>query len=217
MVIIGARGFAKEVLETFHQKNELDDLYFFDNVSLEIPDKLYGQFQIIKDFAQLAEVFKRDNRFVLGLGNPLIRHKLSQEVKKHGGELVSSTSPLADIGHYNVYIDKGCNIMSGVRISNSIDIGEGVLININCTIGHDTKIGKYSEVSPAANISGECYIGDFCNIGTGAILLPKVKLGDNVTIGAGTIVSKDIPSDTTFAVAQKKMLWPNQNKYQPSI
>jgi hypothetical protein len=30
MLIIGAKGFAKEVLEIFKQKNEIDNLFFYD-------------------------------------------------------------------------------------------------------------------------------------------------------------------------------------------
>ena len=33
-------------------------------------------------------------------------------------------------------------------------------------------------------------------IGGGAILLPGVHIGDNVVIGAGSVVTKDIPSNT---------------------
>ena len=32
--------------------------------------------------------------------------------------------------------------------------------------------------------------------GGGAIILPGVTIGDNVVIGAGSVVTKDIPSDS---------------------
>ena len=40
MLIIGAKGLAKEVLEIFHQKNELDNLFFYDDISADVPDKI---------------------------------------------------------------------------------------------------------------------------------------------------------------------------------
>ena len=49
MLIIGAKGFAKEVLEIFHQKDETENLHFYDDVSLDSPDLLYNQFKVLKN------------------------------------------------------------------------------------------------------------------------------------------------------------------------
>ena len=39
-------------------------------------------------------------------------------------------------------------------------------------------------------------IGDNCWIGGSSTILPGVSIGDNVTIGAGSVVVKDIPSNS---------------------
>ncbi len=39
-------------------------------------------------------------------------------------------------------------------------------------------------------------IGNNCWIGGSVTILPGVTIGDNVTIGAGSVVVKDIPSDS---------------------
>ncbi|WP_321018774.1 DapH/DapD/GlmU-related protein, partial [Eisenbergiella porci] len=39
-------------------------------------------------------------------------------------------------------------------------------------------------------------LGNNVWIGGGAIILPGVTIGDNVVIGAGSVVTKDIPSNT---------------------
>ena len=49
MIIIGAKGFAKELLEVCHQLGRTDNLVFFDNVSTDLPEQLYGQFPILRD------------------------------------------------------------------------------------------------------------------------------------------------------------------------
>ena len=41
MLIIGAKGLAKEVLEIFHQTNELENLYFYDDIFIYIISRLY--------------------------------------------------------------------------------------------------------------------------------------------------------------------------------
>ncbi|WP_276866657.1 DapH/DapD/GlmU-related protein [Bacteroides heparinolyticus] len=42
-------------------------------------------------------------------------------------------------------------------------------------------------------------IGDNCFIGNGAILLPGITIGNEVIVGAGSVVTKDVPSNTIVA------------------
>lgn len=196
MLIIGAKGFAKEVLEIFYQNNDIDNLYFFDDVSKDIGDSIF-KIKIIKSLKEVELEFKNDSRFTIGIGNPSLRFKLYEKMISIGGNLVSTISPFAQIGHYDNVIEDGCNIMTGVIITNSVKLKKGVLLNINSNIGHDCEIGQFTEVSPGVSISGNCKIGEFCNIGTNATILPKVKIGNYVTIGAGAVVTKDVNDGET--------------------
>ena len=198
MVIIGAKGFAKEVLEVFWQINQNEEIVFFDNISTDIGDLLYAKFRILKSISEAEEYFslKDDTRFTIGIGNPINRFKLYKTFLAIGGTFSSSISPYAKIGHFDNSIENGCNIMTGKVITNSIKIGKGALINLNCTIGHDCTIGEFVEMSPGTHISGNCKIGSFSVFGTNSTVLPKLTLGDNVIVGAGAVVTKDIPANS---------------------
>ncbi len=206
MLIIGAKGHAREVLEIFHQRNEIENLCFFDDVTLDMTNLLYGKFTILKDMSIVENVFKTKKQFVLGVGNPFIRYSLSQKFLKIGGELCSVVSLFAHIGHYEVYLEKGVDIMTNTIITNNVIIGEGTLLNRNVNVSHDVIIGKYCELSPSVNISGNCKIGNFCNFGTGAIVLPKITIGDNVTVGAGAVVTQDIESNSVVVGIPAKVI-----------
>ena len=196
MIIVGAKGFAKEVLEVLHQLNQLEHLVFYDDVNEDVPAFLYGQFPVLRNKEAAAHYFKTvDSRFTIGIGNPFLRKRLALEFEAIGGDFTSTISPLARIGHYGNCIDKGSNIMTGTVITNDVTIGEGVLINLNCTVGHDSTIGDFVEMSPGVHISGNCKIGSYSNIGTNATILPKVTIGENVIVGAGSVVTKDIPDN----------------------
>ena len=199
MLIIGAKGLAKEVLEIFHQQNELANLFFYDDISTDVPDLLYGQFTVLRNMKQVTELFATDNRFTIGIGEPELRFKMYNQFTQAGGKLVSVISPLAVIGHYGTVIAPGAIIMAGTVISNDVNIGMGCLINPNCTISHDTVIGDFVEISPGVQITGHCRIGDYCNIGTNATLLPKIKLANNVIVGAGAVVTKNVADRLTVA------------------
>lgn len=193
MIIIGAKGFAKEVLQIFYQKNETENLFFFDDVNNFSDTTLYNKFRIIQTIKDVKAIFNEiDNNFVLGIGNPINRYNLSKKIQEVGGQINSIISPYANIGNYGNKIEKGVNIMTGTVLTNDIYIAEGVLINLNCTIGHDSIIGRYTEICPGVHVSGNVTIGNFCFIGTGAVILPNIKIGDNVIIGAGAVVTKNI-------------------------
>ncbi|MFI0427147.1 MAG: acetyltransferase [Flavobacterium sp.] len=214
MLIVGAKGFAKEVLEVLHQLNQIENLVFYDDVNNDIPDLLYNQFQVLRTKEIVADYFRTiDNRFTIGIGNPFLRNKLVDQFEQIGGVFTSTISPLAQIGHFGNTIGEGCNIMTGVIITNDIKIGQGVLINLNCTIGHDSKIGDFVELSPGVHISGNCTIGDYCNIGTNATILPKITIGKNVIVGAGSVVTKDVPDNCLVvgipAVVKKELSNPS--------
>lgn len=196
MLVVGAKGFAKEVLEVLHQLNQLEHLVFFDDINEDVPAFLYGQFPILRTKEDAAHYFKKvDNRFTIGIGNPILRKKLSQQFEAISGVFTSTISPFANIGNYGNVIGEGSNIMTGTVITNDVMIGKGVLINLNCTIGHDTKVDDFTELSPGVHISGNCTIGKYCNIGTNATILPKLTIGKNVIIGAGSVVTKDVPDN----------------------
>jgi len=197
---------AKEVLEIFHQRNELKNLWFYDDISTDIPGKLFGIFPVIRNMQRVTEMFKTDNRFTLGIGGSQLRFKFSEMFKKAGGELVSCISPLISIGHYGTTINNGTIVMAGTVITNDVHIGEGCIINPNCTISHDSHLGDFVEVSPGVQITGHCEIGSFCHIGTNATILPKIKIGNNVTVGAGAVVTKDIYDGFTVAGVPAKRL-----------
>ena len=83
------------------------------------------------------------------------------------------------------------------RKQNSRVLQKGLLklINLNCTVGHDSIIGDFVEMAPGVHISGNCTIGAYCNIGTNATILPKITMGENVIVGAGSVVTKDVPAN----------------------
>ncbi|HBR12959.1 MAG TPA: hexapeptide transferase [Chryseobacterium sp.] len=207
MLIIGAKGFAKEVLEILHQNGETEGLAFFDDVNDDIGDFLYNQFPILKTEESIKEHFsKHGNAFSIGIGNPKLRQLMFEKFSLLGGQLTSIISNNAEIGSYNITINKGCNILSGVKISNDVTIDEGTMIYYNSIITHDVKIGKFVEISPNVSVLGRAKVGDYTQIGTNSVIFPDVKIGNHVIIGAGAVVSKDLPDHCTAVGIPAKII-----------
>ena len=130
MLIIGAKGFAKEVLEVLHQNNQIENLVFYDDLNQDIPQKLFNQFPIFKDIEEAKTYFSTvDQSFTIGIGNPVLRKKLFDKFSAIGGLFTSTISPTSSIGFYGNKIEEGCNIMSGTVITSDVLIKKGTLIN----------------------------------------------------------------------------------------
>lgn len=211
MLIVGAKGFAKEVLEVCHQKNDLNNLVFFDDVNTYNNEKLFDTFKILHNTEQVNQHFNlHGNSFTIGIGNPKLRQKLKEKFENLGGQLTSVISPKATIGNYGVKIGRGCNILAGSLISNDVNIGEACIIYFNSVITHDCTIGNYVEISPSVNVLGRVKIGNYTSIGAGAIILPDIQIGSNVIIGAGAVVTKNIPDNCVALGIPAKIVKSNE-------
>lgn len=200
MLVIGAKGFAKEVLEILHQNGQTENLCFYDDVNGDAPDKLFGQFPILKTLQEAQSYFSEiSNKFVLGIGNPLLRRKICHRFENMDGELSSVISRNAEVGSFGIKIGSGCNILSGVKISNDVEIGKGTLAYYNSVITHDVRIGEFCEISPSVSILGRVSIGDFVSIGAGSVIFPDVVIGSNVVVAAGAVVRNNVPPDVMVA------------------
>lgn len=207
MLIVGAKAFAKEIIEVCHQNNTIENLVLFDDINPDIGSKLYDKFPILKDYIDAKKYFENSNNtFTLGLGNPILRYRLRQNFEKIGGLLVSTTSSFCHIGSYGVKFGKGCNIFPGSLISNDVSIGDACIIYFNTIITHDCVIGDYVEISPSVTILGRVKIGSFSQIGAGSTILPDVKIGENVIIGAGSTVTKDISNNCVAVGTPAKVI-----------
>ncbi|KKR05754.1 MAG: hypothetical protein UT34_C0002G0261 [candidate division WS6 bacterium GW2011_GWF2_39_15] len=100
-------------------------------------------------------------------------------------------------GIKNIKIGKKCspgsNIGQYIQAINGITLGDNVLMGPGSKIisaNHDPKdFTKHTEGKPII-------IGSNVWIGADAIILAGVTIGDNVVIGAGSIVTRDLPSNS---------------------
>ena len=197
MIIVGAKGMAKELLEILYSEHRLkeEEIIFFDNINHH-SGKLYERFSVLKSFDEVESHFNKiDKRFTLGLGNPQLRRLMAEKFISLGGHLTSVISTNAKVGSFNTLLGEGCSIMPGVIISNDVKFGKGVLVNLNSTISHDSVIGDFSEIACGVTIPGRCTIGENVFIGSNATLIPDITIGDNAIIGAGSVVLRDVLGD----------------------
>lgn len=203
LLIVGAGGLGREVAATALALGNWNEIAFVDDNATEPVNGL----SIWGDVADLSTA-EGHYEVMIAIGNPSLKRSIHERLKKNE-KLTFPTivHPNARI-HWPEYVHlgNGTYIADGTIITTNVRIGDFVLINLGCTVGHDTTIGDYSCIMPSANISGGATIEEEVYIGTGAKLIKATNLGRGCVVGAGAVVNVDIPINETWGGVPAKPL-----------
>lgn len=146
-------------------------------------------------FGKLSDIDKNNCHFdalILGVG---YKHF---EFRKSFFDEFCSRYEFASIIDDSAVIDptacvgKGCVIYPNVTLDKDVCIGEDVILNISCTICHNSIIGSHSYIAPAVNIAGYVNVGEMVFLGIGATVMDDLSICDKTVIGAQTLVNQVI-------------------------
>lgn len=107
-----------------------------------------------------------------------------------------------------VEIQKNAFVGNNCKISSHTFICEGVTIEDDVFVGHGVVF--INDSYPRATADGQLQteadwkvektlVKKGASIGSGATILSKVTIGENAIVGAGSVVTKDVPSNTIVA------------------
>jgi sugar O-acyltransferase (sialic acid O-acetyltransferase NeuD family) len=197
IAIIGAGGFGREVkmlIDHINQKDEQFEIQgFYD-------DKHYDHdINGVPYLGKIEKINEVDHPLCItvAIGDPRTKKKIVESINNPNIEFPTLIHPSVIIGQDNTKIGKGNIICAGVIITVDIEIEDFVILNLSCTVGHDTKIKNYSSFMPTVNISGEVIINDSVYVGTGAKIINLLEIGENTIVGAGAVVYKSLPANCT--------------------
>lgn len=199
LIIVGAGGFAREVAWLVERINKRTPTWkilgYLDD------DPAIQQMQI-NNYPVLGTVDSvrnyPDAYFTCAIGSSRTREKLVSKIKGMITDVRFATliDPTAELSDY-VSIGEGTIICAHNIITVNIKIGAHVIINLDCTVGHDAELGDFVTLYPSVNVSGVSTIGRCTELGTGMQIIQGKRIGDYSIVGAGAVVVKDIPSNCT--------------------
>src|SRR3989344_1764866 len=188
IIIFGAGGFAKEIIDLIEDNIEGDILGYIDKV--ESHKKILDCPRLGSD-QHLNQIIKKykPSHFFAAIGDSKIRSKLYSNLK-------SKLSPLSIISK-KAHISKYTKIGNHVAvypyavISTQVSIGNNTFVYSNSFVGHESKIGNHVNINPGVSIAGKVIIEDFVTVGIGASVKEKLHISKSTTIGGGAMVVKD--------------------------
>lgn len=133
----------------------------------------------------------------IAIGNPASRFQVRQRLREFGHEAFATLChPSAWIANRSK-VGMGCLVYPFVAIDSDVTIGDHVIINKACTIGHDSTLEDFVTCAPGVNLGGNNLVGEGCDLGIGCSSIQGLRIGAWSIVGAGAVVTQDLPDDVT--------------------
>ena len=206
LYIIGAGGFGREVAWLVERINEVTPTW---NIKGFIDDNesLWGTKEDAYDVVGGCDYLKtlEDVYAVCAVGSARVRKIIIDKLKDSRVNFATVIDPSV-IRSKRVEIGEGSIICAGTIITVDIKIGNHVIINLDCTIGHDDVIEDFVTIYPSVNVSGNVVLGECSELGTGMQIIQGKKVAPNTIIGAGAVVVKDCIESGTYVGSPAKKI-----------
>lgn len=202
IVVVGAGGFGREVLDVIEAINNVsvhpvwevvgvvDDAPSVLNLS-RLSDRGY------KHLGPLAGAELPEGCFhMVGIGSPAVRAHVARGIAETGGRFATLIHPTAQVGSRAIF-GPGSVLCSAVVVSTNVSLGSHVHLNPGVIIGHDTVLADLVSVNPGAVVSGEVVIKAGVLVGAAAMVLQGLCIGENAIIGASACVTRDVATGTS--------------------
>lgn len=200
IVIYGAAGLGREVRWLIERVNAVEATWSFAGFVVTTRDRLGPKDSDGEVVGDEAWLFDQDDLAVaLAIGATDARREVASrlEAKLPPERLPALIDPGAHLDRSSCRLGPGSIVTAGSVLTVNVEVGAFAYLNLNCTVGHESRIGRASVLNPGANLSGGVTLGDAVLVGTGAQVLEYRTVGDGARIGAGAVVTRDVAPGAT--------------------
>jgi sugar O-acyltransferase (sialic acid O-acetyltransferase NeuD family) len=189
LVILGAGGFAAEVIEAAELAGWTISRLYDDDVSahgrLVLGKSCVGS---MADFEQQAP-----SCYVFAIGNNKVRQNLAARLSAVGHDARAVIHPSAVVSP-TASIGAGAYIGAGAFVGPLVKVGLHAIVNVGVSIGHNAVIGDCAQLCPGVRVSGFVRMGSGVFVGSNAVIAPGVVMGEWAKLGASSFAAKDVPA-----------------------
>ena len=196
IVLVGAGGHARSVVDSIEGAGELRITGFVDND----PSCEYRGYRVVGSDEDLPSLLEGGIALAavcvgfLGAGDT--RARLADKLREIGFALPAVVDPSAAVAK-DALVGEGAFIGKCAAVNSSARIGGLAIVNSGAVVEHDCAIGECSHVSVNAAVCGGSSIGSRTLVGAGATVIQGVRVGNGCTVGAGAVVLADVPDGST--------------------
>lgn len=209
IAIYGAGGFGREVAGGIQRINLSSDEeweivgFYDDNKPVGESVSHYGN--VLGGIEELNAQTK-PLALAIAVGSPSIRKLIREKITNPNVYFPNIIAPSFKVLDYNTFkIGEGNIIQDNCSATCDVTIGDFNVFNGLNVLGHDDVIGNFNVLMPSVHLSGNVHIGDCNLLGVNSVVLQKVKIGNHITLGAGSVLmTKPKDGNTYIGIPAKK-------------
>lgn len=208
LIIIGASGFGREVawlVERINDKEKTWQLMGFLDDNPDIQGKAINEYKVLGTTDDVNKY--PDAYYVCAVGASKTRERIIGRVLQilPKAQFATLIDPSAEYSNF-VSFGKGSIICAHNIITVNVEIGEHVIINLDCTVGHDAVIKDFATLYPSVNVSGASEVGRGAEIGTGTQIIQCKRIEDYTIVGAGATIIRDVEDSGVYVGVPAKKI-----------
>ena len=205
LLIVGAGSVGKFVAYNMGQFNGSYEVLGFLDDDVTKHDSVIAGYRVLGAVERLNEFSGQGVALVWGIAFPKVKKRLSEQYQNLSFEFPDFIAKHAWISE-GVTFGKGCIIYPGTTINYETVIQDFVVINMNCSLGHNCTVQSFTSLAPGVNLGGNTHIGNCVEMGIGASTVQGIIIGDNAVVGGqAMIVSNVSESDVLVGVPAKSI------------
>jgi len=199
IIVVGAGGFAREVawlIGDIAGELEFAGFVVSDLGKLGPHD---SREHVLGDLDWVRENSHRFDGLAIGIGTPAARLRVAAELERDYGpdRWPAMIHPSVHFQRSSAKVGHGVLLCANVIGTVNLVIEPYAMVNLACTLGHESVVGRGTVLNPGVNVSGGVRFSAGVLVGTGAQVLQYVTVGEGSTIGAGAVVNRDVPAGET--------------------
>jgi sugar O-acyltransferase (sialic acid O-acetyltransferase NeuD family) len=130
--------------------------------------------------------------FFVAIGVPRLRRSVVERMATLGRPRFASLVHRSVIRSGRDTIGEGSMVAAGCVLSTDVTLFDHVILNIGCTVSHDTSLGDYATVAPGVSLPGAVEVLPGAELGIGCSLRQGLRIGRGAMVAMGAVVTRDV-------------------------
>lgn len=191
LLIIGAGSVGKFIAYNINQFTQSFEVIGFLDDDTSKHHTVIAGFPVLGSVEKLQEFSGKEIAIVWGIAFPSIKKKLFDQYLNLSFNFPNFIAKDAWVSEA-VTFGKGSIVYPGTAINYETAIDDFVVINMNCSLGHNCTIKSFSSLAPGVNLGGNTSIGSCVEMGIGSSTVQGVTIEDNATVGGQAMVITNV-------------------------
>lgn len=208
LIIIGAGGYAKSVLDSIDTMN-FRMVGFLDDIKPKGTN--HQGYPVLGDSIESIEDYN-NYVFFVAIGNNAKRKIWFDKLKQFGLSLINVIDKSAIVSPH-ASLGEGCFIGKLAILNHGSAVGDNCVINTRALIEHGCRIDSHVNISTNATLNGDVITEEGSFVGSGTVINGQLTIGAWSLVGSGAVVIRDVKPRTTVVGCPAKEIESKSHKY----